>query len=590
MVDKIREEIQNVDFFIEKSPRTGEYTLALSKYEKKQYVLSKYRPHEDALRMLGEEWNNKSTIWIIFGLGFGYMLEEIISRVGEMTKVLIIEPNQELLDAQTNIGVVKRLLELKNVVVLSGIQIQDIKKRLKQFIPATEFNNICIRYIEGYLEYYSEYYKVILSFISDIKNRMEIDFYSTLRNEDYCNFNTIQNINDIASTYDMSYHKNRYKHIPALIVGAGPSLENNIEEIKTFNGIVFVIGRTMTPIIDLDIRPDFVVSLDPFDVIYETFDKYKVHDIPLITLTSSNSKVVKGSKGPKYFLHNTTMTSQLFSMKVNPCLDLYGSVSTLAVSSAKYMGCSPIIFVGQDLAYTGNKTHSDLAFKSSKNRENNILNTVKQLPKVRGYYGNEVSTNYVWSSIIGWLEDFIYKTKDDTIYVNATEGGAYIEGAEHISLKECIAKYDVTEKTIITHMPIKQNETIDIDQRLRLLKKDLKNIYRALQFGKVYYSQLVSQYTINNEGNNELEINKVVEKIKRLDSIIMNIDESKPIIKIVMKKIKMVLSTSNNNKEPISETAEQRRIRFLRLNYETYEQLIKETKKLIQFIEGEMEI
>ena len=31
----------------------------------------------------------------------------------------------------------------------------------------------------------------------------------------------------------------------------------------------------MTPILDIGIRPDFVVSLDPHDIIYETFGKYK---------------------------------------------------------------------------------------------------------------------------------------------------------------------------------------------------------------------------------------------------------------------------------------------------------------------------
>ena len=41
-----------------------------------------------------------------------------------------------------------------------------------------------------------------------------------------------------------------------------------------------------------------------------------------------------------------------------PPVGVGGSVSTVAYSIAEQFGCDPIIFVGQDLAYTGGKTHA----------------------------------------------------------------------------------------------------------------------------------------------------------------------------------------------------------------------------------------
>lgn len=587
MINKIQEEVQEIEYSIEQSPRNGTFTLVLKREEIKQYVLSKYTPQEHALKMLGDEWNNKSTVWILFGFGFGYMLEKILATVGEKTNVVIIEPNEDLLKEQIEICNLEKLKTLKNIRFISGIPTVEFKNILRNAIPETEFNNINIRAIEKYLVMYNSYYKLILEYINEVKNQIEVSFYTSLKNEEVCTKNTIKNRQALLDTYDFSNHRNKYRNVPALIVGAGPSLAKNIDQIAKFKGIIIVMGRTMTPIIERGITPDFVVSLDPFDVIYDTFNKYKVHNIPLITLSTSNYKVVEGSKGPRYFLYNNVITSELLRIKVNPCLALYGSVSTLCLSAASYMGCNPIVFVGQDLAYTGKKRHSELALKNGKDKEVNE-ETGNCLPQVRGYNGETLETSYVWISIMKWIENFIENNRENVTYINATEDGAYINGALHIPLKETIEKYCINEKPIISHKIPHINKKKNAEDQLKVYLKNLRDIYRALQFGELYYKKLILLYIEDKQGSCKIRV-ETIKKIERVDSIITKIENSDILIKIMMNKIKMVLSTSNNNKEPINETEDERRLRFLRLNCETYEQLIIECQKLIDLFKGELE-
>ena len=593
MIEQIREEINQVSYDIECSPKTNEYTLVLKSDNKQKYALSKYGPRENALKMLGEDWGNRSTIWILFGFGFGYMLEEIVRFVGRDTRILIVEPNKLLLNEQIGLCNKDEVLKGNNIRIITYENFSNLRNILNEFIPCSEFNNINIRCIDSYMEYYNKSIGYVLKQIKEVRDRGQINFNTILNNEGCCIVNTIKNRYSLKECYDLSCHKDKYSNIPALIVAAGPSLQKNIEQIRKFNGIIIVIGRTMTPILEKEIKVDFVFSLDPFDVIHETFGKYKEHDIPLVTLTEGNWRVVEGSKGPKYFLGNNSTSMGLLGIKVNPGLSAYGSVSTMCISTATYMGCNPIILVGQDLAYTGGKKHSDVAIIDSEIGEENLVINLTKHPTIKGYYGGEVESDYAWISVIRWIETYIQeanKARDkEIIYINATEGGAYIEGALHLSLKETIEKYCIHKKPSIKHVILNENSQIDVDQQLKVGLKKLRAINRLLGIGKEYYKRLAIQYD-NCKKTDKQEILRLIKKIERIDRDIMNIEDSNKLIEILMEKVKIVLSTSNNSKEPLNETEEERRLRACNLNCETYEYLFNESRKLIDFIKGEIDV
>jgi hypothetical protein len=123
------------------------------------------------------------------------------------------------------------------------------------------------------------------------------------------------------------------------------------------------------------------------------------------------------------------------------------TVAHLAFYLAVYMGCDPIIFVGQDLAYTGHvfyvpgvEVHH--AWRSELNR----FQTIEQkewerivrnrpiLMRVPGALGGELYTDELLFTYLEQFEKDIASVSQRVI--NATEGGAMIRGTEVMPLRE----------------------------------------------------------------------------------------------------------------------------------------------------------
>lgn len=582
MLESKMDEVKNTQYYIEEAKAKDEYTIALEQDGRKQYVLSKYRPKEYAINLLGEEFGNRQTLWILFGFNLGYGVDKLIEKVGEDVRILIIEPNQEVFDKQMRFYKAEdRLSNKKNIIMFSGEEFEKLRDILESQITSEDFNNFKIKSSDVYLKFYISYFSKVLKIIDETVNRRVFNFNTIAYSRMIWIKNIIENRHKIYECSDLSIHEDKYKDIPAVIVSAGPSLKKNIQYLKEFKGIIFAIGRTLTPIIDLGIRPDFVVSVDPSDIIHDTFSKHREHDIPLITMSNANSKAIQGSKGEVYLLENSSELIGLLGIRVNPTLAVSGSVATLCLSSAKYMGCNPIMFIGQDCAYTNDEKHSEISLMESEMTENKVNEDIGQYKFIKSYSGGVVRTDNSLITFLRWFEAFI-RENNECEYINATEGGAYIEGAQHIPFKEAIEKHCVNiEKPTIEHRHIPREDGINVDDILKDTLNQLKRFNVYVSKGKDEYEKLEKETNPN-------KIKKLLKAIEKNDKKILELERGKEITRMLMEYIEQAIASSNDSKEAINEDEESRRKRILRLNRETYNYLEIESKKLIEIIEGEI--
>ena len=575
-------EIEQTEYMIERSPKNGEYTLILNNDKSKQYVLSKYEPRQKANSLLGEDWGNKSTNWIIFGFNFGYTIDKLTETVSDKVNILIIEPNELLLKEEMQLVEKNNRYTAKNIRFFTGTEFSKLKQTVDEMFGTYEFNNFRIISNEVYLLYYGEYCKKALSVIDQCIDDKIINFNTiVLGNVQYI-INTVRNRLDIAETCDMGYLRDKYKGIPAVVVSAGPSLDKNIKYLREFNGLIFVMGRTLTPVLKLGVRPDFVVSLDPYDLVYETFGENKEYDIPLITLCQSNPKVVRGCKSYKYFLHNSSELEGLLGMRVNPVLDLSGSVATLCLSSAVFLGCSPVMFIGQDLAFEGERMYAtdSNAINSRTTFENN-----PDLKWIKSFYGKQICSNVNMISFLRWIEKFISEHPQSE-YINCTEGGAYIEGASHMSFMEAIKQYNPDKKVTVTHKKLSDREGIDIENNFKNALIKLDKMKGLLEEGATKYGELVNMYESNKLVPSILTKN--IKRIQKIDKKIEEIPGSEMLMKMLMERVQYAVAADNENKESIGETQEELRDRKLKLNYQTYTYLMKECNYILTLLRNEV--
>jgi hypothetical protein len=167
-----------------------------------------------------------------------------------------------------------------------------------------------------------------------------------------------------------------------------------------------------------------------------------------------------------------------------------GSVSTDALCMGVFLKCSPIIIVGQDLSFSDDKQYAskstDGQVKVVKDEETNTvsyanltqgLETVlaaggfdsrtlmEPLRTLPGYYGGTVFTKTDYAIFHTEFQNIAQAVKDENTGIellNCTEGGAFIEGFNHISLRQAYA------------MVGEQEQSIDFTGKLRdiLINKD----------------------------------------------------------------------------------------------------------------------
>jgi SAM-dependent methyltransferase len=176
--------------------------------------------------------------------------------------------------------------------------------------------------------------------------------------------NTLRNAGAIAREADAADLKNLFAGVPALVVGAGPSLDRNIPDIARYRDRVVVItaDTALRPLLSAGIEPDLVVATDPTET-----NARHLNDLPpcprthLVAEGSVDPESLPPFEGRTFFFrvadhHPWPWLRQAGHDRVR--LRAWGSVLTTAFDLALEMGCGPIVFAGADLAFTGGRPYA----------------------------------------------------------------------------------------------------------------------------------------------------------------------------------------------------------------------------------------
>ncbi|MCY9665100.1 DUF115 domain-containing protein [Paenibacillus alginolyticus] len=233
--------------------------------------------------------------------------------------------------------------------------------------------------------------------------------------------------------------------VPAVLISAGPSLSKTLPLLPMVSKhcLLGSVGTAAPLLYRHGIRPDFIVMIDPQPKMLDQLEDWETQEIPLFFLSTLYPEVVERYKGPKFILfqEGQTAAEKMAVLRQEPLVLTGGSVSTTLFSFARLLGLSPICLVGQDLAYTENKTHVEgtplFQRWESEAKGELVLAFDSQ--------GTVVSSRNLLL-YKKWFEEQA-RNSNETFY-NATEGGAFIEGFTHIVLREfmkSIQMIDVSE-------------------------------------------------------------------------------------------------------------------------------------------------
>lgn len=261
------------------------------------------------------------------------------------------------------------------------------------------------------------------------------------------------------------------KDVPAIIVASGPSLAKNMHLLKEAKGksVIISADSAVSALLANDIVPDLYISVDPHKEA-KSFEDDRVKDIPsVVELTSSVNAIKEGQE--HFFLFNRdNKYLENFIDEYNVDMHMIGSggsVANMCFDTAITIGFRTVIFIGLDLAYTGNKTHVENTARYGMAIEESTVEYTTDI------YGNQVKSSGEFAIYRGLIEEGIAASPDMCV-IDATEGGALVRGTKIMTFAEVISKYCTKDFSIAN--AIAEAEDLFTDEQKIALDKYIDDI------------------------------------------------------------------------------------------------------------------
>lgn len=425
----------------------GERILGIERENRKWYLNSRYDTAFAAAVYAGRYQVRAYGTYFVFGFSDGRHVREFLKKCDDTNHIVICEPSVEVFEECCEQFDVSDILEDKRVrFYIPDVtdSIEDIMKKNLQYSDFT-FTEFCI--LPGYdilfHEECEEFQNLIIERLRDeaVKKGTSLSFQRVIpRNTLYNMKHTIRtrNIGQIREALEEC----PLEDIPAVIVCAGPSLDKNIQELKKIQGkaLIIVVDAALRAVMRAGIHPDLVCTVDP-NPPERFFTDLDLRGLTWCCENASKPEIIrKYGERVYYFGYFEKGWNQMISEMLGygfPVLPTGGSVSSIAFAMALYFGFRKIVFMGQDLAFTGGKSHTSGIEGALGDNDKYIKS--RCLMEVEGIDGTMLQTDFQMWYYKQWFEKAIRDGGDRMRVIDATEGGAKIEGTENMKMSEVVA-------------------------------------------------------------------------------------------------------------------------------------------------------
>lgn len=437
--EKIEEEIQ----ITTEMSWDGEVIFRVKKEERWLYLGGKRNasePVEMWLERLG--MLSPYTPVFLFGLGSGAYLKALVNHTKEKVNIIVYEPSIKLfLKMLEEVDLSEEIENRPIAFFIEGINAEGFTDTIKKVLALENIELFKEEIHPNYRELFADRMLPYMKSLQKYVERIMVNYNTEKRFSINIAENLFKNLRYICEGYNTRGLAEAVPHDrAAVLVSAGPSLNKNINELKRAKNKLFILAvdTAIKPLMKAGIIPDAFCIIDANKKI-DLINIDETENIPMIAMPTATYKWSDRQKGKKIFFHGGyAIPWELYDInnKEFPRVAIGGSVACSAFSILYKMGFETVILVGQDLALTNNRTHADGTFEEKMQE----VDTEKS-QRVKGNYEETVPTRGDFKIYLEWFSNYIAGAKKhdkNFRVINATEGGAYIEGTEIMRLKEAL--------------------------------------------------------------------------------------------------------------------------------------------------------
>jgi hypothetical protein len=391
----------------------------------------------------------------IFGIGLGYHYRALKDWLKEKRdrRLIFLEDDLAVIQALVQNEHAESLLSDPQVIVHFLASLQKTDALLDEVVAAYPCDRIEVVAIESYQKRKKRRLQKIRMKLLRKSAVAQAILTESLYSHQML-INLLRNIKRWHGSFDAVGLKGKFKGIPALICGAGPSLQASIPLLKTLEDRALIIagGSAIAALSNQGIQPHLGIALDPNP---EEFDRLKIasaFETPLLYATRLQPDVFNAINAERgYLISDTGGPCERYFEKA---LEIEGSpigpelgpealsVTTLAIALASEMGCNPILLDGIDLSYTGMQRYADGILASSQMQIDQMRKKKKALERLlkrKDIHGHYVHTLVKWVMESDCIASYA-KAHPKTRFINVCKGGIGFLGIPNVPLAEAVDK------------------------------------------------------------------------------------------------------------------------------------------------------
>ncbi|WP_300842864.1 motility associated factor glycosyltransferase family protein, partial [Helicobacter sp. UBA3407] len=345
----------------------------------------------------------------------------------------------------------------------------------------------------------------------------------------------LQNLPEMITTPSMKELISKAKNTnTAVIVSTGPSLYKQLPLLKQYAPYltIFCVDASFPILTKHGIKPDIVVTLErvePTADFYKKTPKSAQKNI-IFALTSivhqETSKAI--TQGIKTYSMRPFGYTRFFDLKEYGYAGIGMSAANMTYELIVHSKFERCIFIGQDLAFAPDgKTHSkDAIFGENESQYKKSDNTLEKI--LVPAYGGEgfVETSSVWKMFLNFFEKDIAETPYPLEVINATEGGARIEGTKEIPFQEVLESLPKVKKSLIQLTPPTKAEIAANKKQMEAKVKEFLDYgYKKKKMVEKLFLRVVKMTEELERLNRENKLEKI--NFTKMDKLLEEIDDVK---------------------------------------------------------------
>ncbi len=464
--------------------KSGLLTMKYRADDNEYYIHSKFHPINEAVRSVADI-DSTADHFVVLGIGLGYHITVLAEKVQEYARILIIEPDPEIFAASLNTVDWEYLFNNKNISLYLNYDLSGLPEAILDFIAVSSFEKMEFLELSSLVRFNQTYYQNVRASLEQEIKAILYDFQTRLAERSMVGTNVLKNLPWIFKSKPVNSLKDRFKGVPGFIVSAGPSLDRDIRKLKKIDnrGIIICVDTALKPLLKNGIQPHFTAAIDPSYKNYlhlmnteEEFENF------VIAETGVASQIFKDYEGRIFTSNLGKPLMNMIESTIGEIgqIDAWGSVISMALNLAVYMGLNPVTFIGQDFAFTDMRNHcrhtswEENWLEYYRNRLGDLqrmetlsIGGIAQVREEPDVYGNKTLSSDKLLLYKNYLARMAEEFRDTEIF-NSSDGGVFTE-IPHIPLTDFIRKY-------IYKRPAVDFSVTETIPRIRTKQKEIKLI------------------------------------------------------------------------------------------------------------------